>query len=70
MYYCFIGRLLRTSLATYNIGLPQAGLPMELHTVLLSNYICAWRQVVAFNSRLRQAIYRYLFINSPQSHIF
>jgi hypothetical protein len=44
--------------AAANIGLPQAGLTMELHTVLLSTYICAWRQVVAFNSRLRQAVKR------------
>lgn len=66
MYYCFIGRLLRTSLATYNIGLPQAGLPMELHTVLLSTYICAWQQVVAFNSRLRQAINRCEQIHSRE----
>jgi hypothetical protein len=31
----------------HNIGLSQAGLTMELQTVLLSIYICAWRQVEA-----------------------
>jgi hypothetical protein len=47
-----------------NIGLPQAGLMMELHTVLLSTYICAWRQVVAFKPRLRQAVKRYRLLNT------
>ncbi len=46
-------------MAAPNIGLPQAGLMMELQTVLLSTYLCAWRQVVAFKSRLRQAVKRY-----------
>jgi hypothetical protein len=42
------------------MALLQAGLTQELQPLLLSITFGAWRQVVAFKSRLQQALNRYL----------
>jgi hypothetical protein len=48
----------KTSKAAYNIGLPQAGLTLELHTVLHSITFLGLDTFVTFNPRLRQAVKR------------
>lgn len=51
-------------LAGYNIKLPLAGLTLELHTVLHSNYFYRFDTFVTFNPRQRQLVKRYFHYNN------